>query len=223
MAALRALETTELLEMVLLNLSLRGLYSAQRVCKTWHEAIQYSPQLQRRTFRSGCLQHRTQLKTIRNDGVYDDSRTREQRTKHTSLRMPVRLADGTTRAKAIVYADVTFNPVFPSEENTIRFLSSQLQASGPLAASWADMFLTQPSCTYVHVSIYYTKRLPRSIATGWRNKSSAMGTYLVEVRRDSGVRARDVLEEARRRSPAKAVVHFHRIDMFVPGVSKKAP
>jgi hypothetical protein len=166
------------------------------------------------------------MTAVRNNSTYDDRPRTERTTKsNTAVPVPVpsRLTDGTTRAKAIMYKDVLFNPIFPSEENTIRFLTSQFQEKESSKASWLDMYLTQPPCTYVHVTVYYTKQLRRSMMTGWRIKSSGTGIYLVEVRREGGVRARDVLEDARRCTPAKDVVQWHRIDMFVPGVVKKVP
>jgi hypothetical protein len=224
MATIQALETTELLEIVLLHLSLKDIFCVQRVCRAWREAILYSPQLQQLTFLGRGPRQLPRTKTVRNNSVYDErNATREERMKSDAMPVSVRLNDGTTRAKPVIYTEVAFNPVFPSEENVIRFLTTQLQTTQYSNPSWLDMYLTQPPCSYVYVTVYYTKQRPRSMFTGWRIKSSPTGKYLVEVRREDGVKARDILAEARRCSSAKDVVQWHRIDMFVPGVVKRSP
>ena len=230
MACHQAFAAVELLETVLLNLEMRELLRIQRVSRHWQALIQTSPSLQRKMF-LGFVPQTGDLSRF----VYDNSHPPAD-SATTAPHLIVKGVPGrdifsitnpSTASLGVLpeapdepLKQVVFNSVFPSEGQTIRMQTSQFRVKSDARESWLDMYLTQMPCNEAHVGLYFIRKREWTSRFGLVRRSDEPVVLQVSVRREEGVKARDVLETLRSSCGAEDVRRWQRIDIRIPGVVK---
>lgn len=233
MACYQAFAAVELLESILLPLDMRELLRIQRVSRRWQAVIQQSPSLQRKMF-LGLVPQTGDLSRF----VYDNSHPQADSaataphlmTKGVPGREIFSIRNPSTASLGVLpeasgedeaeSKQLNFNPVFPSEDQTIRMQTSQFRVKSDARESWLDMYLTQMPCNEAHVGLYFIRKREWTSRFGLVRRSDEPVVLQISIRRHEGVRARDVLETLRSSCGAEDVRRWQRIDIRIPGVVK---
>lgn len=231
MARNHTFAAVELLEMILLHLEMRDLLRIQRVSKHWKAVLKNSPSLQRKMFLGFVPKSTRDFSQF----VYNNSGHRDPATEAPHLitkGVPGRDILATTSHPSTASLGILpealdeglkqlhFNPVFPSEGQIIRLRTSQFRVKSESPESWLDMYFTQMPCREVHVGLYFIRKREWTSRFGLLRRSDEPVVLQVSIRRDAGVKAREVLETLRGSCGAEDVRRWQRIDIRVPGVAK---
>lgn len=214
-----AFAIVELLEIVLMHLEMKDLLRIQRVSQQWRTVITTSPNLLRRMF-LGFVPKTGKL----SQSVYDNNSKPESacHAPITSKGVPGRhLLNGTSDVRPAFDQSpqhIQFNPVFPSDGRIVRLRTAQFRAKLDCKESWLDMFFTQDPCTEMQVGLYFIRKREWMSRFGLIRRSDEPVVLTMMVRRDTGVRARDILESLRR-ACSEDVQRWQRIDICAPGAA----